>query len=73
MLCGTHWTADAAEPSPTLIVEFTMGYLLHLVQELPYISLRPMDNGRDKKAFLSVDAAKRLFLVGIHDVHAILL
>ena len=50
-----------------------MGYLHHLVQELPYISLRPMDDGRDKKAFLSVDAAKRLFLVGIHDVHAVLL
>lgn len=73
MLCGTHRAADAAESSPTLIVEFTMGYLHHLVQELPYISLRPMDDGRDKKAFLSVDAAKRLFLVGIHDVHAVLL
>ena len=50
-----------------------MGYLHYLVQELPYISLRPMDDGRDKKAFLSVYAAKRLFLVGIHDVHAVLL
>ena len=57
-----HRTADAADAGMSLVVEFAVRNAVH-VQELPHISLRPMDDGRDKYLVLPSDTRDHLFLV----------
>lgn len=50
----------------TLVVEFTMGDT-EGVEERPNVAVRPVDDWRDKQAFLPADTTKHTLAVSIND------
>ena len=73
LLVACHRAVDAANAVPALVVEFAVRNADHVVQKLPHVAFRPVDDGRYEQRLLAVYAAQRLLVGGIGDVHAVAL
>ena len=57
-----HWAADTTDAGIALVIKLAMWDTV-LVQELPHVALRPVNDGRDENLVLSADTSYHLLLV----------